>query len=57
MKRAVSISIGSTTRDKKVTFDLLGQTISLERIGTDGDMHKAAGSLSAIGWSGWSTWG
>ena len=42
MKRAVSVSIGSSKRDKAVTFDLLGQTISLERIGTDGDMEKAA---------------
>ena len=42
MKRAVSVSIGSSTRDKSVTFDLFGQTISLERIGTDGDMEKAA---------------
>src|SRR5665648_80348 len=42
MKRAVSVSIGSSTRDKAVTFDLFGQTVSLERIGTDGDMEKAA---------------
>ncbi len=42
MKRAVSISIGSSKRDKKVEINLLGQTVSLERIGTDGDMEKAA---------------
>ncbi len=42
MKRAVSISIGSSTRDKKVEITLLGETVSLERIGTDGDMEKAA---------------
>ena len=42
MKRAVSISIGSSTRDKVVEIDLLGETIRLERIGTDGDMEKAA---------------
>jgi hypothetical protein len=42
MKRAVSVSIGSSKRDKAVTFELFGQTISLERIGTDGDMKKAA---------------
>jgi hypothetical protein len=42
MKRAVSISIGSSKRDKAVVIELLGEQISLERIGTDGDMDKAA---------------
>ena len=42
MKRAVSISIGSSKRDKAVEIDLLGERIRIERIGTDGDMEKAA---------------
>ena len=42
MKRAVSISLGSSTRDKAVEVNLLGETISIERIGTDGDFDKAA---------------
>lgn len=42
MKRAVSISIGSSKRDKSVEIDLLGEKILIERIGTDGDMEKAA---------------
>ncbi|MDD4923219.1 MAG: hypothetical protein PHF74_00070 [Dehalococcoidales bacterium] len=42
MKRAVSISIGSSKRDKKVVINLLGEDISIERIGTDGDMQAAA---------------
>jgi hypothetical protein len=42
MKRAVSISIGSSKRDKAVEVQLLGETVSIERIGTDGDMEKAA---------------
>lgn len=42
MKRAVSISIGSSRRDKAVDIELLGQQVRLERIGTDGDMDKAA---------------
>jgi hypothetical protein len=42
MKRAVSISIGSSRRDKAVEIDLLGERVSLERIGTDGDIEKAA---------------
>jgi hypothetical protein len=42
MKRAVSISIGSSKRDKAVVINLLGEEISIERIGTDGDMEAAA---------------
>lgn len=42
MKRAVSISIGSSKRNKRVEVELLGETICIERIGTDGDMEKAA---------------
>jgi hypothetical protein len=42
MKRAVSISIGSSKRDKAVEIELLGERIRIERIGTDGDMEKAA---------------
>ena len=42
MKRAVSISIGSSTRDKSIEVDLLGERILMERIGTDGDIEKAA---------------
>jgi hypothetical protein len=42
MKRAVSVSIGSSKRDKAVEIELLGERVRLERIGTDGDMEKAA---------------
>lgn len=42
MKRAVSISIGSSKRNKKVKVTLLGEQVSIERIGTDGDMEAAA---------------
>jgi len=42
MKRAVSISLGSSKRNKAVTVKLLGEEISVERIGTDGDMEAAA---------------
>jgi len=42
MKRAVSISIGSSKRNKAVTVKLLGEDVSIERIGTDGDMEAAA---------------
>lgn len=59
MKRAVSISIGSSRRDKAVEIKLLGETVRLERIGTDGDLKKAAqmytdldGKVDALGVGG-----
>jgi len=42
VKRAVSISIGSSKRDKATEVNLLGEQVSIERIGTDGDMEAAA---------------
>lgn len=42
MKRAVSISLGSSKRNKSVEVNLLGETVCIERVGTDGDMEKAA---------------
>lgn len=59
MKRAVSISIGSSKRNKAVEVNLLGETVRIERIGTDGDMEAAAlkykeldGSVDAFGVGG-----
>ena len=59
MKRAVSISIGSSKRDKAVEVILLGEQVSIERIGTDGDMKAAAlkykeldGTVDAFGVGG-----
>ncbi|MBI5934168.1 MAG: quinate 5-dehydrogenase [Chloroflexi bacterium] len=59
MKRAVSISIGSSKRNKKVEVNLLGEQVSIERIGTDGDMEAAAlkykeldGTVDAFGVGG-----
>jgi hypothetical protein len=42
MKRAVSVSLGSSKRDKAVEVELFGEQVSIERIGCDGDMEKAA---------------
>ncbi len=42
MKRAVSISIGSSKRNKAVEVNLLGEQVSIERLGTNGDMEAAA---------------
>ncbi len=59
MKRAVSISIGSSKRDKAVEVTLLGDKVSIERLGTDGDMEAAAlkykeldGTVDAFGVGG-----
>lgn len=59
MKRAVSISLGSSKRDKAVEVTMLGEKISLERIGTNGDMEAAAlkfkeldGAVDAFGVGG-----
>jgi hypothetical protein len=59
MKRAVSISIGSSKRNKAVEIELLGEQVSIERIGTDGDLEKAAqlyreldGKVDAFGMGG-----
>lgn len=59
MRRAVSVSIGSSKRDKSVEVELLGEQVRIERIGTDGDMDKAAelfneldGKVDALGLGG-----
>ena len=59
MKRAVSVSLGSSTRDKKVVVTLGDEQISVERIGTDGDVEKARqlfaeldGQVDALGVGG-----
>ena len=59
MKHAVSISIGSSKRNKAVEVNLLGEMVRIERIGTDGDMEAAAlkykemdGTVDAFGVGG-----
>ena len=42
MKRAISISLGSSKRNSAVELELLGERVGIERIGTDGDMVRAA---------------
>ncbi|MFW5714528.1 MAG: quinate 5-dehydrogenase [Brevefilum sp.] len=41
MKKALSISLGSSRRDKSVIINLLGEQIHIKRIGTEGDMRAA----------------
>jgi hypothetical protein len=59
VKRVVSISLGSSLRDHRVVTQLLGQEISLERIGTDGNLERARqlyaeldGKVDALGVGG-----
>lgn len=59
MKRAVSISLGSSQRDKKVEITLKGEKILVERIGTNGDIEKTKrlytdldGTIDAFGVGG-----
>lgn len=59
MKRTVSVSLGSSKRNKAVEVTLLGEKVSIERIGTDGDMEAAAlkykeldGQVDAFGMGG-----
>jgi hypothetical protein len=59
LKRAVSISIGSSKRNKSTQIELLGESVLIERIGTDGDMQKATslfneldGQVDALGVGG-----
>lgn len=59
MKRAVSVSLGSSSRDKRVVVTLKGEPIGVERIGTDGDAEKARrlfaeldGTVDALGVGG-----
>ena len=48
MKRAVSVSLGSSRRDKCVAINFADQTIELERIGTDGDADWAKALFSEL---------
>ncbi len=59
MKRAVSVSLGSSKRDKKIIITFDDTPIQVERIGTDGDADKARrlfaeldGQVDALGVGG-----
>lgn len=59
MKRVVSVSLGSSRRDHKVVVDLLGESVEIARVGTDGDFDRALdllreidGKVDAIGLGG-----
>lgn len=48
MKHAISISLGSSARNKKVTLTLGNEEIIIERIGTDGDEKKARAMFAEL---------
>ena len=59
MKYAVSVSLGSSSRDKKVQVKFKDETVIIERIGLDGDVAKAKrlyeeldGQVDAFGMGG-----
>jgi hypothetical protein len=48
MKEAISVSLGSSVRDKRVEIELDGAPVILERRGADGDAQRAAALFSAL---------
>lgn len=62
-KKVVSVSLGSSSRDKRVEVDLLDQPVVMERMGTDGDAQRATtlftaldGRVDALGVGGIDLW-
>ncbi len=63
MKTAVSVSLGSSDRDKQVEIELFGEKVSISREGTDGDIARATarfteldGQVDALGVGGIDLW-
>lgn len=59
MKHIVSVSLGSSKRDKRTETEILGERFLIERIGTDGDLRRFAqmfkeldGKVDALGIGG-----
>src|SRR5262249_27846175 len=63
MKTVVSVSLGTSKRDKTSEVEILGEPFRLERRGTDGDMRRFAqlfaeldGKVDALGVGGADIW-
>lgn len=63
MKRVVSVSLGSSKRDKRVEAEFFGEPFLIERIGTDGDLRRFAewlqkldGKVDALCFGGMDIW-
>jgi len=59
MKHVVSVSLGASSRDHKVSLEFAGHKVLVERVGTDGDTKKATeifaeldGKIDAFGLGG-----
>ena len=48
MKKIVSVSLGSSTRNHSAVMEIFGEKFLLERIGTDGDFKKALKLISEL---------
>ena len=48
MKRIVSVSLGSSTRDHRAEITVLGERFDVERIGVDGSLERATEMLHAL---------
>ncbi len=48
MKKVVSVSLGSSSRDHRTEVELLGERFDIARIGTDGSLDKAIAKLKEL---------
>ncbi len=48
MKHIVSVSLGSSARDKAAEIDILGERVRIERRGTDGDKQRFQATLGEL---------
>jgi hypothetical protein len=48
VKRVVSVSLGSSSRDHRAQVELLGEEFDIARVGTDGSIDKAIAKLKAL---------
>lgn len=48
MKKIVSVSLGSSTRDHRVEVDWLGERLDIRRIGFDGSLDRAIAALEDL---------
>lgn len=48
MKRIVSVSLGSSSRDHRAEVEFMGEQVIIERRGTDGNMNRAVELLKAL---------
>jgi len=63
LKEVLGISLGDSERDFEATVEMLGETVHVRRIGTDGDLARYVrlleehdGNVDAIGFGGFDIW-